>query len=266
MQQIKDSWQDFGDESNEETLSLCDLVMETDHSNEFWGDDDFSNQDGNGDLFEFSSEDFPASASIFPENNNGDIIFCGKIISFRESQPGVGKESQKPTFKIEQENYEKKNDFGCGNGCLFPWKTSSSPSLFNKSRTFPSSKSTKESERHSFNKSFSMPASVSKNKYGKISDKKFDFPAKKVSTLASPVKSRWYLFAFGVGRFPMEIELKDMKMRQSRKYKTMKSRALDRGGNGGGGQSENVKGDHGRRSGKGFWRLMKVLGSNQMFI
>ncbi|KAK8517106.1 hypothetical protein V6N13_092391 [Hibiscus sabdariffa] len=268
MQQIKDSWQDFGDESNEETLSFCDLVMETDHSNEFWGDDDFSKQDGNGDLFEFFSEEFPASASVFPENNNDDdIIFCGKVISFRESQPEVGNKSQKPIFKKEQENYEKKKDFGCGNGCLFPWKISSSPSLFNKSRTFPSSKSTKESQRQSFNKSFSLPASVSRSKYGKFSDKKSDFPAKKVSTLATPIKSRWYLFAFGVGRFPMKIELKDMKMRQSRKYNAMKSRASDRGGNGGdGGRSENVKGDKGRRSEKGFWRLLKVLGSKQIYF
>ncbi|KAK8517107.1 hypothetical protein V6N13_092392 [Hibiscus sabdariffa] len=168
MQQIKDSWQDFGDESSEETLSFCDLVMDIDLSNEFWGDDDFSKQDGNGDLFEFFSKDFPASASVFPENNNDDdIIFCGKVISFGESQPEVGNKSQKPIFKIEQENYEKKKDLGCGNGCLFPWKTSSSPSLFNKSRTFPSSKSTKESQRQSFNKSFSLPASVSKIKYGK---------------------------------------------------------------------------------------------------
>ncbi|XP_039060041.1 uncharacterized protein LOC120203996 [Hibiscus syriacus] len=258
MQQIKDSWKDFGDESNEETLSLCDLVMENDRSNEFWDDDDdFSKRDENGDLFEFSSDHLPASASIFPENN---IIFCGKIISSRESQPiNVGNKSQMPKFRIERGNHEKSKNFSCGNRCLFPWKTSSSssPSLFNKSRTFPSSKSTKESERRSFNKSFSVPASVSKNKYGKFSDEKFYFPVKQVST---PVKPRWYLFAFGVGRFPMEIELKDMKMRQSRKYTTMKFRSP------GGDRSENVKSDQRRRSGKGFRILLKVLGWNQIFI
>ncbi|KAE8686286.1 GTP binding Elongation factor Tu family protein isoform 1 [Hibiscus syriacus] len=265
MQRIKDSWKDFGDEYNEETLSLCDLVMESDRSNEFWDDDDDCSpkQDENGDSFEFSSEDLPASASISPGNN---IIFCGKIISSRESQPNAGNKSQIPKFRTERENHEKRKNFSCGNGCLFPWKTSSSsPSLFNKSRTFPSSKSTKESERQSFNKSFSMPASVSKNKYGKFSDEKFDFPVKKVST---PVKSRWYFFAFGVGRFPMEIELKDMKMRQSRKYTTMKFRSPsgDGDGDGDGGRSENVKSDKERRSGKGFRILLKVLGWKQLFI
>ncbi|KAE8708988.1 hypothetical protein F3Y22_tig00110332pilonHSYRG00678 [Hibiscus syriacus] len=251
MQQTKGSWQDFPDESNEETLSLCDIVMNNDNSNELWNDDDFLKQEETGDLFEFFSEDFPASASNFPENNheNDRIIFCGKFISYKENenQPNVGSKSKRRKYKMEQENDEKMNDFSCRNArkcCFFPWKISSPPSLFNKSRTFPSSKSSKESQTQCFNKSFSKPASVSK----------IDFPVRKVSTLATPVKSRWYLFAFGVGRFPMEIELKDMKMRQSRKYRAMKFPAPD-----GSGPSGNVKGENGRRPGK-TWRLLNVLG------
>ncbi|KAK8504332.1 hypothetical protein V6N13_062681 [Hibiscus sabdariffa] len=252
MQQSKDSWEDFVGESNEETLSLSDLVINNDHSNEFWNHDDFSRQEETGDLFEFFSEDFPASASIFPENDN--IVFCGKIISYKEKQPNVGSKPQRRKYKIEQENGEKKEDFSCRNArkcCLFPWKISPPPSLFNKSTTFRSSKSRKELQRQSFNKSFSMPASVSNKNYEKFSLEKFDFPVKKVSTLATPVKSRWYLFAFGVGRFPMEVELKDMKMRQSRKYRAMKFQASDHRGVGGG-RSENVKGGRGRRSGKAW--------------
>ncbi|KAF2318564.1 hypothetical protein GH714_008944 [Hevea brasiliensis] len=38
----------------------------------------------------------------------------------------------------------------------------------------------------------------------------------KVSLQSSPSKSRWNLFAFGVGRYPMEMELNDMKTRQSK--------------------------------------------------
>ncbi|XP_017644514.1 uncharacterized protein LOC108485182 [Gossypium arboreum] len=257
MQQIKDSWQDFGYESNEEeTLSLCDLAMNgDDHSNQFWNDDEYlRNQQSNtnGDLFEFFSDDFPAPASIFPENSN-NVIFCGKVISYREDQPNVGNKSQRLKCKIKQENNEKKKDFGC----LFPWKISSGRP-FNKSRTFPSSKSTKESRirKGFFNKSCSMPASVSKNKFGveneRFNNEKFNFSLKKESMLATPVKSRWYLFAFGVGRFPMEIELKDMKMRQSRRYKSMKVQSPVSGRDCGR-RSE-------RRSGKGLWRLLKVLG------
>ncbi|GMI72550.1 hypothetical protein like AT4G30230 [Hibiscus trionum] len=244
MHQIKDSWEDFVDESNEETLSLSDLVLNNDHSNDF-----SKQQEETGDFFQFFTEDFPASPSIFPENDG--IIFCGKIISYKEKQPNVGSKPQRRKYKIEREKDDEKKDFSCRNArkcCLFPWKISSPPSLFNKSRTFRLSKLTKESKRQSFNKSFSMPAYVPKNNYEKFSDEKFDFPAKKVSTLASPVKSRWYFFAFGVGRFPMEIELKDMKMRQSRKYRTMKFQALD--GGSGGGRRGNVKGEKGRRSAK----------------
>ncbi|GLT70095.1 hypothetical protein SLA2020_421940 [Shorea laevis] len=85
---------------------------------------------------------------------------------------------------------------------------------------------------------------------GEKSDK-YDFSVKEVSVLATPVKSRWYLFAFGVGRFPTEMELKDMKMRQNRKSRAaMKSRS-DSG-------VEAVKDK--KRTGKGLWRLLKLLG------
>ncbi|XP_022764302.1 uncharacterized protein LOC111309531 [Durio zibethinus] len=247
MQQINE---EFGDEADEETLSLCDLVMSSD-VNEYWNDD-FSKEDHHHDqdFFEFFSEDFPAAAasSTYPEDNN--IIFCGKLIPLKED--------------VKQENEKKKKNIS---SCIFPWKKSSH-SIFNKSRTFPSSSSSsaKESRGKSFNKSLSLPAWGSKNNHGKFGseikklgdDEKFDFSVKKVSILATPVKSRWYLFAFGVGRFPMEIELKNMKMRQSRrKSKAMKFQVPDCG------EPENVKGDkERRRSTKGLWRLLKVLGWN----
>ncbi|GLT88900.1 hypothetical protein SLE2022_069080 [Rubroshorea leprosula] len=80
---------------------------------------------------------------------------------------------------------------------------------------------------------------------------KFDFSVKEVSVLATPVKSRWYLFAFGVGRFPTEMELKDMKMRQKRKSRAAMMSRSDSG-------VEAVKDK--RRTGKGLWRLLKLLG------
>ena len=143
-------------------------------------------------------------------------------------------------------NGEKIND----NSSRFPWKKMSHS--FNKSRTFPSSSSIKASKRQSLNKSLSMPV-VGENK--NLGDDKFDFSVKKVSILATPVKSRWYLFAFGVGRFPMEIELKDMKMRQNRKCKAMKLQQEE------GSELGNVKGNKKqKKSGKGLWRLLRVLG------
>ncbi|XWS07910.1 hypothetical protein CRYUN_Cryun41cG0032700 [Craigia yunnanensis] len=262
VQQINDTWQDFGDEADEETLSLCDLVISSDE-NEYWNDD-FSKEDhqSNGDFFEFFNEGFPATATAAPssysEGNN--IIFCGKLIPFKDQQPNIEDKSQSLKFRnVKQENFEKKENNS--SSCIFPWKMSHS---FNKSRTYPSS-SAKGSQGKSFNKSLSLPAVGSINNHGKygsdqskkLGDEKFDFSVKKVSVSATPVKSRWYLFAFGVGRFPMEIELKDMKLRQSRKSKAMKFQVPE------GGKPENIKGGkERRRSAKGLWRLLKVLGWN----
>ncbi|XVE99360.1 hypothetical protein REPUB_Repub03eG0191500 [Reevesia pubescens] len=258
MQQINNSRQDFGD--HEETLSLCDLVISSD-ANDYWNDHQSINSPSDhhqDNFFEFSSEDFPSTAA---STYNDNIIFCGKLIPCKDQQQqSIEDKPQSLKCKIKQENDEKKKNIS---SCLFPWKISSHS--FNKSTTFPSSSSAKESQGKIFNKSLSMPASGSKNnngKYGrdqskKLGGEKFDFSVKKVSILATPVKSRWYLFAFGVGRFPMEIELKDMKMRQSRKSMEMKFQVPD----GGGGEPENVKGDkERRRSTKGLWRLLKVLG------
>ncbi|XVE68955.1 hypothetical protein DITRI_Ditri09bG0111600 [Diplodiscus trichospermus] len=275
MQPITESWQDYEDHdaADEETLSLCDLVISSD-ANEYWNGDfskEGDHQSNNGDFFEFFSEDFPAEAprSYLEEKNN--IVFCGKIIPFKDQQPRIEdlKQSQSLTIgEFKQENDGKKKKISSSSSTS-PWKISHS---FNKSRTYPSSSSSssssKGSKRKSFNKSLSMPAADSKNncgKYGsdqskKLGDEKFDFSVKKVDILATPVKSRWYLFAFGVGRFPMEIELKDMRMRQSRKSKAMKFQAPE-GGDGGGERPGNVKGGkERRRSGKGLWKLLKVLG------
>uniref|UniRef100_A0A5B7CAY1 Uncharacterized protein n=1 Tax=Davidia involucrata TaxID=16924 RepID=A0A5B7CAY1_DAVIN len=40
--------------------------------------------------------------------------------------------------------------------------------------------------------------------------------ASRVSILTSPAKSRWYLYAFGLARFPTKMDLGEMKNRQSR--------------------------------------------------
>ncbi|OMO71624.1 hypothetical protein CCACVL1_18118 [Corchorus capsularis] len=54
----------------------------------------------------------------------------------------------------------------------------------------------------------------------------------------------------------MEIELKDMKMRQSRKNKAIKVQQ-----NAAAGEPENLKSNkEQRRSAKGLWRLLMVLG------
>ncbi|GKV34107.1 hypothetical protein SLEP1_g42523 [Rubroshorea leprosula] len=82
---------------------------------------------------------------------------------------------------------------------------------------------------------------------GKCGDK-FDLFAKGVPMLATPVKSRWNLFVFGVGRFPMEMELRDMKMRQSRRNRVMTSKSK--------GGDEMMKASC---TGKGLWRRLRTV-------
>ena len=94
---------------SEETLSLCDLPIYSDSTSaDKW--DDSSKVDGESssskckdddESFEFFSEDFTASTHPISEKN---IVFCGEIISYRESahapQEGHGLQSNpKDQFK-----------------------------------------------------------------------------------------------------------------------------------------------------------------------
>lgn len=96
--------------------------------------------------------------------------------------------------------------------------------------------------------------SFSKKKGDSFSD--CDFSVGKATVLAPPTKSRWYLFLFGIGRLPTEMELRDIKTRQSRLRSQSKmvipfpSVECD----------EMVKGGARRPRGNWLWRLLiKVL-------
>ncbi|XP_027937803.1 uncharacterized protein LOC114192313 [Vigna unguiculata] len=80
-------------EEEEETLSLCDLPIYSASSSDKWRGD-FSKEDeksfgddGDDDednLFEFFSEEFNSSSNIAAAEN---IIFCGKLIPFKDINP-----------------------------------------------------------------------------------------------------------------------------------------------------------------------------------
>jgi hypothetical protein len=88
--------------------------------------------------------------------------------------------------------------------------------------------------------------------------KNCDFSIGKVSLLPPSTKSKWYLFLFGMAGLPTEMELRDIRTRQSRRrsqLSTMSQSSVE--------SDEKVKGvgDNARRSrGKGLWRLLKMLG------
>ncbi|XP_030548892.1 uncharacterized protein LOC115754104 [Rhodamnia argentea] len=193
------------EEDEAETLSLCDLPLYSDSAE--WDKDGFSKvvaeperaprgasagscQDQE-DLFEFSSsEDWSVSSG----HHSGHVIFCGKLIPYGEPLPVVnnpddliGKRSAKP----------KKRRF-------FRWKLR----LFRKSRTSYSYRRLRADKKK-------------RSKQPEVSHSK-NLPLEKLGSLdgsarKAGAKGRWYFLVFGSTRFPMEMELSDMRMRQSRR-------------------------------------------------
>jgi len=173
----------------EEALSLCDLPIYSNDAN--W--EDYSKEEQrlspDNDFFEFFSEDF-STASTFSATASKNIIFCGKLIPYRE---------------LPDQTETKKGGF-------LRWKSLS------------------------FNK--------------KKGSSNCDFSVGKVSVLAPATKSRWYLFLFGMAGLPTEMELRDIKIRQSR-LRSQSSMTVE--------CDEMVKGSNARRRGKGLWRLLSIL-------
>ncbi|KAF9667222.1 hypothetical protein SADUNF_Sadunf16G0310500 [Salix dunnii] len=178
--------QDFDDAEETLSLSLSDLPINGDASD--W--DDFSKEDQSlgscfdQDFFEFFSEDF--TASTYPKD---EIIFCGKLITCKGET--VAEKTQNLESTKKAGNTKK--------GFIFPWK----PSSFNKSSRTTSSKQLQEKSGKT------LQEHLSEN-HG-FATRKCD------DTYGFSMKPRWYFLALGVGRLPMEMELSDIKMRQSRK-------------------------------------------------
>lgn len=184
----------------EEALSLCDLPIYSDVDANW---DDYSKEEqrlsSDNDFFEFFSEDF-STASTCSDTASKNIIFCGKLIPYRELPD--------PEKAHDTRQTETKK------GGFLRWKSLS------------------------FNKK-------------KGSSSNCDFSVGKVSVLAPATKSRWYLFLFGMAGLPTEMELRDIKIRQSR-LRSQSSMTVE--------CDEMVKGGNARRRGNGLWRLLSVLG------
>ncbi|KAF5453460.1 hypothetical protein F2P56_028361 [Juglans regia] len=214
----------------EETLSLCDLPIYGDASN--W--DDYSKEDqslsDDNDFFEFLSEEFTASTCATTVNKN--IIFCGKLIPCKDLPEPEKTQNQESTPNTKR----AKTGF-------LRWKSLS----FNKIRS--SSKYSSKLPEDKDSKTLALP-SPKGYAYGTSN---CDFSVGKVSMLASSSKSRWFLFMFGMTRFPTEMELRDMKMRQSRmRSQSSMFRSVQ--------CDEMNNGNEDRSRGKGLWRLLRVLG------
>ncbi|GAV73483.1 hypothetical protein CFOL_v3_16968 [Cephalotus follicularis] len=237
---VHEDLQDFDEE--EETLSLCDLA--TDGYEPDWEDSSREERQSSSfdqDLFEFFSEDFTATFGdiTYPSDN---IIFCGKLITHKKP---LIHDHEKP-YILETTNKQEKTK----KTSIFQWKTYS----FNKSRSSTSSMSKDIPKEKKYNKPLSIlavPDGYRHNNDNTKGSDKFDFSVKD-SMLATPVESRWYLFAFGMGRFPVGME--DIKTRKRKKSPAPAEMILRSDGD-----KEVVK--HRERREKGLWGLLnRVLG------
>ncbi|CAK7325525.1 unnamed protein product [Dovyalis caffra] len=226
LEPLQEEWelQDFDDAA--ETLSLCDLPLNSCSSDR----DDSSKEDQSlgtsfdQDFFEFFSEGF--TASTYASDN---IIFCGKLIPYK----GETEAEKAQSLESAKKGKNTKKRFS------FPWKSSSS----NKTRTA----SPKQLQKKSDKTLQVVPPSENHGCATKKCDDEYDFSMKKAATAMKP---RRCSLAFGVGSFPMEMDLNDIKMRQSRKSPSRMFQSV-----------KETKMNSGKR-GKGLWSLLRVLGGN----
>ncbi|KAG7998636.1 hypothetical protein I3843_01G267700 [Carya illinoinensis] len=224
----------------EETLSLCDLPIYSDPSDR---DDHSKDRDQSlpqdDDFFEFLSEDFTASTCAATANKN--IIFCGKLIPYKEL-PGT--ENTRNHESTGTKDFTRRKTFFDGNHSVD----------FNKKKS-TSKYSKLQSDKDSNTLSLASPKSHV------YETRKCDFAVGKVSLMASPAKSRWYLFILGMARFPTVMELRDIRTRQSRmSSQSSMFRSADFDGT----VKANANGE--RRGVKGLWRRLRRtmgLGSKQ---
>ncbi|PIM98391.1 hypothetical protein CDL12_29131 [Handroanthus impetiginosus] len=237
----KDMQDDTTDEADE-ALSLCDLPLNSDHGiEEYWGEDLSIESQGSSsmssaeqDYFEFFSQELNSSTSSFPPEN---IIFCGKLIPYKQLDTREKDSSKVDESGKKQKNIEKKQGWG-----IFRWKFSSTRQVQSKN----GKKSTTVVHKKDHHASRSLHDSRNKMHNSNKQGKGYDFPVHKLSMLTSSSsgKARWYQFMFGISRFSTEVELRDIKSRMSRRHcpsPPPPSPLLS------------------RNSGLGLWRLIRIL-------
>ncbi|KAM2999061.1 hypothetical protein FF2_040645 [Malus domestica] len=240
LEEKVEQFQDQDPYEAEETLSLCDLPTHSDsaHWEDFSKDyqsSSFDRYEDDDNLFEFVSEEF--TSSTYPEQKD-DIIFCGKLIPYNKEAPNFAAEKcHQKTQKIKRQetgNKTKSFSFSKKKGFFWSWRSCSFGKITKPSNTAKTSK----------------PKNPRSASYRKCE-------VNKVSILSStPSRSKWYLLMFQMARFPTEMELRDIKNRQSRRMPSTMFRSFDEG--------SDEKGNKGRNDSKsrakGLWRLLRAVG------
>ncbi|KAJ4709323.1 3-oxoacyl-[acyl-carrier-protein] synthase 3 protein 3 [Melia azedarach] len=234
---------DFHDpiEEADEALSLCDLPLHENNGDSF---EEMTSQarrsstERHDQFFEFLSD---LSSEMCPAE---DIIFCGKLVPFKE-QPSspkqrsriiLAKEDKTPgALRRRSESLSELETYSTHSNSTKNYKLlRTSRSLdYQKLRRFCSSKSSPETD---------MERSSSVRSVGK-SDKK------------PVVKPRWYFPMFGMLKFPPEMDLRDIKSRQIRRSSSVMFPSVDAGGN----FTVNRSSGKGSTSSSSSWRFIKAL-------
>ena len=224
-------------EEAEEALSLCDLPLDLDANNNP-GNDHLqkilhaqsrrSSSEADPEFFEFLSD---LSLDMCPAD---DIIFCGKLIPSKQQPLSfqtredylLGGKSKNHVLRKRSESLSE----------LRSSLLTRSDSTKNSTTLLRNSRSLDYQKLHRSN--------MERNPSTRSVEKSEVSPIK-------AVKPRWYIFMFGMVKFPPEMELKDIKSRQFRRSSSVMFPMVEDG-------SKRFSGN--RSSGKGFsWSLLKAL-------
>ena len=205
QQQQQQQYQQEQEEA-EEALSLCDLPLSLNNKENTIFDNNNHNHNSNDsiDFFEFFSD------LSYSENmcSAEDIIFCGKLIPFKEQQFS---HPTPQTPKITNENQTKQTSLRRRSESLSKLQ---SPVTRSNSINTKFMRNSRSLDYRKLNPvSNSPPETIERNSSVKSVGNKSEISLKK----APSSRPRWYLFMFGMVKFPTEMELSDIKNRQVRR-------------------------------------------------
>ncbi|KAM6552753.1 hypothetical protein CsatB_013515 [Cannabis sativa] len=240
------------EEPDDEALSLSELPL-TNNSNQ---ESSFKT------LTRRSSSEPPEFFEFFSDVNSGenmssaeDIIFCGRLIPFKEQcseshNNNDNMMSLKNGINFPEDFLKKQTGFRRRSESLSDLQSSSvSRSNSTKAMAMRNSRSLDYQKlRRSPNYSMVSPAPIDIDRNSSVkSSGKSESPPKK------PFRPRWSSFLmFGMARFPAEMELSDIKSRQVRRNPSTLFPTMDSG-------SGNLPVSRNSGSGKTSWKLLKAL-------
>ncbi|XP_002531652.2 uncharacterized protein LOC8285813 [Ricinus communis] len=180
------------DEEEEEALSLCDLPLEDDNEIPEMASRSHSRRSSSepSELFEFFSNFSSEMCSA------EDIIFCGKLIPFKDLSPPHQQDKRHISFRRRSESLSGLHSSSVSRSNSINNMMRNSRSLdYSRLERFPTSKTSTESD-NSMERNSSLRSNMAKR---------------------TVVKPRWYVLMFGVVKPPTEMGLRDIKSRQVRR-------------------------------------------------